>query len=870
MIKQPARPGLCKATSAIHGLAFNNSCLGASRHNLHNAATLRGAPMLWIRRIGLALIVIIVIALAIGWRLLAGSRPQATGTVTSKGLSAPVSVVRDAGGIPTITAQNRRDLAWALGYVHGQERFFQMDLQRRVAAGELAALVGPKALPVDRKHRMHRFRARAEHELTLMTPDQRRFMDAYTAGVNAGLAHLSVRPWEYLLLDAKPQPWTDADTILTIDAMFFDLNQDGDNPRELDIARLRAVLPKALADFLLAPSPRWEAPMLGSATVPVPVPDASVSDLRHSAPSSAALARGARAVALIDQANTGIGSNGSAVGGALTGGGAILANDPHLSLRVPNIWYRARLRYPDPADPQRMIDLNGVTLPGAPALVIGSNGHVAWGFTNSSGDWMDWVRVIRNPANPSQYRTPRGWATIARHDEVIHVKGAPDAHLAVEDTIWGPIMAKAPDGTPLALAWIAQDPRAVNLNLMKFETVATARQALALAPTIGIPPQNLVVADAHGNIGWSIAGSVIPVRAGFDPSVPADWSAPGTGWVAYAAPAQVPSILNPPGSRIWTANQRIVSGDALALIGDGGYDLGARAQQVRDDLQARDRFTAPDMLDIQLDDRARFLARWQKLLVGVLDASHCDQPEPGASHIPVLAGASAPPDQAKGGPCTRLDALKPFVRNWQARAATGSVGYRIVQLFREKTRENVLAPFTAAATKKWGDFKWPSPQVGEYAVWTLVTQKPAWLLDPEYRDWNALLTASARQVADELAAVPGPLADKTWGRHNTARIDNPLSVALPQWLARFFDMPHDELAGDDNMPRVLHAAFGASMRMDVQPGDEAHGILEMPAGQSDNPLSPWFGRSHEAWVHGKPTPFLPGPAKYRLTLLPAD
>jgi len=817
--------------------------------------------MRWFRRIALALIVIIVIVLAIGWRLLAGSRPQANGNVTVQGLSAPVTIVRDADGIPTITAQDRRDLAYALGYAHGQERFFQMDLQRRDAAGELAALVGKAALKVDESHRVHRFRALAEHELSLMNPKQRKFMAAYTAGVNAGLTHLSMRPWQYLLLGGKPQPWTDADTILTIDAMFFDLNQDGENTRELDTARMRAVLPKALADFLLAPSPYWEAPMQGSPTEPVPMPGASVFDLRVSTPSRIAFAHGARAVARTDNANNGIGSNGSAVGGALTGGGAILANDPHLSLRVPNIWYRAQLRYPDPADPQRMIELNGVTLPGAPALVIGSNGHIAWGFTNSSGDWMDWVRVIRNPKDPSQYRTPAGWATIARHDEVLHVKDAPDAHVTVEDTIWGPVMAKAPDGTSLALAWTAQDPRAVNLNLMKLETADTVEQALALAPTIGIPPQNLVVADAHGDIGWSIAGSVIPVRAGFDPSVPADWSKPGTGWVGYAAPAQDPRIENPAGSRIWTANQRIVSGDALNLIGDGGYDLGARAQQVRDDLQARNHFTARDMLDIQLDNRALFLARWQKLLLGVLDASHCDKRDPGSSHVPVLAGTSAS--------CTRLAALKPYVQNWQARAATDSVGYRIVRLFREKTREDVLAPFTARATKKWGDFEWPTPEVGEYAVWTLVSQKPAWLLDPKYRDWNALLADSAKQVADELAALPGPLADKTWGKKNTAKIDNPLSVALPEWLRGFFDMPPDELAGDNNMPRVLHPAFGASMRLDVQPGDEAHGILEMPAGQSDNPLSPWFGKGHEAWVHGNSAPLLPGPAKYRLTLLPA-
>lgn len=797
--------------------------------------------MRWIRRVAIALIVIIVIVLALGWRLLAGSRPQANGTVTVQGLSAPVSIARDAHGVPTITARNREDLAYALGYAHGQERFFQMDLERRVAAGELAALVGPKALAVDKSHRQHRFRALAERELAHMTPSQRRFMDAYTAGVNTGLATLSVRPWEYLLLDAKPRPWTDVDTILTIDAMFFDLNQDGDNTRELDIARLRAALPRPLADFLLSPSPRWEAPMQGGPSPALPVPAASVFDLHAAPPQNVALARGARAVARTDRAATGIGSNGFTVGGTLAGGPALLANDPHLALRVPNIWYRAQLRYPDPAHPGQTIVLNGVTLPGTPAMVIGSNGHIAWGFTNSTGDWMDWVRVVRNPQNPSEYKTPNGWATLVQHAETIHVKGAPDVHITVEDTIWGPIMARDTDGTSLALAWTAQDPRAVNLDLMQLETTGTVAQALALAPTIGIPPQNLVVADAQGSIGWGIAGSVIPLRAGFDPSAPADWSKPGTGWVGYATPAQDPRIENPPDARIWTANQRIVSGTDLALLGDGGYDLGARAQQIRDDLQARRHFTPRNMLDIQLDDRALFLARWQKLLVSVLDASH---------------------DPA-------VTALKPYVQDWQARATVNSVGYRIVRLFRQKTRENVLAPFAARAAAKWPDFDWPSPEVGEYAVWTLVTQKPAWLLDPKYADWNALLAASAKQAADELAALPGPLADKTWGRHNAAQINNPLSVALPQWLGRYFDMPHDELPGDNNMPRVLHPSFGASMRMAVQPGQEAHGVLEMPAGQSDNPLSPWFGEGHEAWVQGKPVPLLPGPAKYRLTLQPA-
>ncbi|MDQ2971918.1 MAG: penicillin acylase family protein [Pseudomonadota bacterium] len=796
--------------------------------------------MRWLGRILITLLLLIALALAVCWLLLAGSRPQLDGTIALLGLSAPVQITRDANGVPTIDARNHHDLVYALGFLHGQERFFQMDLLRRNAAGELSELVGKAALKADENHRRHRFRVLARRELAMLTPHQRDLLDAYRDGVNAGLHSLDMRPWEYLLLGVKPQKWRTEDSILAIDAMFLDLNQDGENVRELNIARLRAVLPKALADFLLAPDPRWQAPLQDAIDTPVPMPNAGVFDLRTHPLIRVSLAQGALAIAATAREDTGIGSNGFAVGGALTGGAALLANDPHLTLRVPDIWYRARLRYPDPADPKQTIDLNGVTLPGVPALVIGSNGHIAWGFTNTEGDWMDWVRVLRAPSDPSRYPTSNGWATIERHDEVIRVHGAPDEHFIVEDTIWGPIMATDSDGTPLALAWIAHEPRALNLNLLKMETAHSVNDALALAPTIGIPPQNMMVADAQGLIGWSVAGSAIPLRAGFDPSQLADWSKVGIGWIGFAAPAQDPRIENPPNARLWTANQRLVDGAALKLLSDGGYDLGARAQQIRDDLTSRNHFAPRDMLNIQLDDRALFLARWQKLL------------------LDTLANTRDP----------KLLALKPYVEHWQARAVIDSVGYRIVRAFHDRVRGNALAPFAALAKSKSSEFKWPNAEIDEYAVWAMVTQKPAWLVDPKYKDWNALLLDSAREVADDLAELLGPLSSRTWGERNTARIDHPLSVALPHFLARFIDMPPDELPGDRDMPRVQHPDFSASMRMDVMPGDEAHGILEMPSGQADNPLTPYFGAGHEDWMRGAPTPLLPGAAKYKITLKP--
>ncbi len=794
--------------------------------------------MRWFARILATLLLLIALACLACWLLMRGSVPQLNGTAALRGLSAPVEITRDARGTPTITAHSRDDLAFALGFLHGQERFFQMDLLRRNAAGELSELVGAAALKVDENHRRHRFRALAEIQLSQLPAAQRVLLDAYTRGVNAGLNALQVRPWEYLLLRATPQLWRAEDSLLAIDSMYLDLNQDGGNERELNIARLRSAVPKALADFLLAPDPQWEAPLRGEVGAAAPMPDANVFDLRKLEPDKTAKKSGLAAVIAADRADSGIGSNGFAVSGALTGGTALLANDPHLGLRVPDIWYRAVMRYPDPADPHRTRQLAGVTLPGAPALVIGSNGRVAWGFTNSEGDWMDWVRVLRDPKDPSRYKTANGWAAIERHDEIIHVHGAPDRHLLVEDTIFGPIMARDVDGTPLALAWIAHLPRAVNLDLVKLEDARSVGDALGWAPLIGIPPQNLVVADSQGHIGWSIAGSAIPVRNGFDPSVPSDWSIPGTGWTGFATPAQDPQIIDPPDGRLWTANQQLVDDGALQLLGNGGYDQGARAQQIRDDLAGREHFAPRDLLEIQLDNRALFLVRWQKLLMDVLSTAR----DP------------------------TLIALKPYVQQWQARAAADSVGYRIVRMFHDRVRENMLAPFAALAKKKSADFDWPSREVGEYAVWTMIAQKPAWLLDPKYKDWNDLLLHSAAEVADELAKIPGPLSAKPWGAFNTAKIDHPLAVALPAFLASAIDMPADPLPGDRDMPRVLHPSFGASMRLVVAPGDEAHGILEMPSGQADNPLTPYFGAGHEDWVQGRPTPLLPGQEKYRMIL----
>ena len=793
-----------------------------------------------LRTLLFTLLVLLLAAFATGWYLLAGSRAQLDGVRRIASLSASVNISRDALGTVTFEGKNRTDLSYALGYVHAQERYFEMDLMRRMAAGELSALVGPAALKVDLNHRRHRLRAVVEAAYAQMPAADKLQLDRYRDGVNAGLADLHVRPWEYLLLGSKPQPWRSEDSALVIAAMYLDLNGDGRNERELRIAQMRAVLPGPLVDFLLAPDPDWEAPLSGELSHSPVIPDADVFDLRHVAPNGSSASVATTLAPALDAPRPG--SNNFAVAGSLTdSGAATLANDMHLGLRVPNIWFRTRLRYPDSGAPNGMRDVNGVSLPGTPAIIAGSNGQIAWGFTNSYGDWLDWVRVLRDPADPGRYKVPEGWARIESHDEHIQVKGKPDTLLKVEDTRWGPIMDKDVDGTPLALAWIGAQPRGYNVELMQLEHMPDVASALNLAPQLGMPPQNLLVADSAGKIGWTIAGNSIPLRANIDPLLPSDWSKPDTGWQGWAMPAQYPRIENPAEGRLWTANNRTVDGDALALLGDGGHDLGARAQQIRDDLRAHGRFAPADLLDIQLDNRAVLLSRWQQLLQHTLADSH---------------------DPA-------LQQLRQLSANWQGRAAVDSVDYRLVRAFRTEVSEAVLAPFAAQVKHRYGDFSWPGENSVEAAVWALIEDQPAQLLDPKYRDWHALLTDAAKQVANDLGQQPGGLAARSWGERNRSQINHPLSAALPHWLGRLIDMPEQPLPGDNNMPRVATPDFGASERLDVAPGHEAQGILEMPGGQSDNPLSPYFGSGHEDWVKGRPTPLLPGQAQHTLTLEPA-
>ncbi len=535
------------------------------------------------------------------------------------------------------------------------------------------------------------------------------------------------------------------------------------------------------------------------------------------------------------------GSNNWAVAGSHTvHGGALLANDMHLGISVPNTWYRLSLVFPG-VDGERRV--TGVTLPGAPFVVAGSNGHVAWGFTNSEGDWADLVLLEPDPGNPEAYLTPEGPRTLERETETIEVKGEKAETLAVESTIWGPVIDKDHAGRRRALAWVALREGGLNASLVRMESVGGLDEAQALAPEAGMPNQNFVVADSAGRIGWTIIGR-IPRRVGHDGSVPTSWADGARRWDGWLAPADYPRVVDPPSGRIWTANARVVSGEKLARVGVGGYDLGARQGQIRDDLLAIEKASESDMLRVQLDDRALLLARWQRLLLGVLTA------------------------EAVRNDSRRAEA-RSLVEAWGGHAAIDSVGYRIVRAFRERVKDAALDPLLAPVRAKdpklrpgtAPNSRWEGP------VWALVSERPAHLLDPRHASWDALLLAALDAALEELTANARPLAERTWGERNTALIRHPLSRAVPQ-LGGFLDMPREALPGDNHMPRFQSPSAGASERFGVSPGREDQGYFHMPCGQSGHPLSPHYADGHAAWAKGEKTPFLPGPAVQVLTLVP--
>lgn len=791
----------------------------------------------WSRRLSTVLFSALGVACLIAiftWSMLSSSLPMLEGESRQAGLQASVDIARDARGMPTLSGLSRDDVAFATGFVHAQDRFFQMDLLRRHSAGELAELLGPDALPMDVASRFHRFRSRIPSVMAALPDASRRLLERYAAGVNAGLNALALKPFEYLVLGQKPKAWAPEDSLFVVWSMYQEL-QDNLEGREYGRGWLRAHLQPTQLAYLLPELSHYDSPLDDGQ-----IPETTIAAIPEAAPEWLASASSDRELPSAVGHRSSVGSNSWAVAGFRSAhGGAILADDMHLNLGLAHIWYRASFRF---MNGHRIQAVTGVTLPGVPNMIVGSNTRVAWGFTNSYGDYLDLVELQSSATDPLLFNPGAHPIRASIATESIKVRGEAPRQIHVIETELGPV--RKVGGRFYAERWIAHEAFAINFAMQALETCDSVDQALKIAQQAGIPAQNFIAADRKGAIGWTIAGPLPDRPAAFETTFPLPADSPLL-WKGRLPADRYPAQLNPVSGQLWSANSRQLSGANYDQIGDGGADLGARAQQIKTRLDALLDATEEDLYEIGLDDQALFLSRWRDRALEVLN-------DPAAVNDP-----------------RRAEFRRLLQESWDGHASIHSVGYQLArsfyyQLYLElfSGLDEQLANYMDESDFEIANPRWPA------VVEQLLTEQPDhWL--PPGKSWQSVQLDAIDQVVQKLTRSGRSLAEATWGRRNTLRVNHPLHDALPG-LGHWLSAPHDQVPGDDHMPRVSGPSFGQSERMVVSPGRESEGIFNMPGGQSGHPLSPFFLAGHHAWVKGKPLPFLPGPARYHLTLRPVS
>jgi penicillin G amidase len=776
-----------------------------------------------------ALVLIPTAMVALVWLVLRASLPSLAGERLVPGLKAPVVVRTDRLGIPAIEAQSRLDAIRALGYVTARDRLFQMEMLRRAAAGRLSEVIGRSMLKFDIDQRALGFHRIAPDILARLPEEQRAALLAYADGVNAFLAHMLVPPPEFLALGYRPEPWQPTDSILAGLSMFQQLTRDAEDYERM-MTIMDAILPADVVAFLTTDEDAYATVLAGGEKAPRPAQPIPVQALRALLQSPCIAPNDA--IVNIEEPFTG--SNAWVVGRSKTSDGrAILANDLHLPLSVPNTWYRAMLRYDQ-------VEIGGLVLPGIPMIICGSNGHVAWGLTDINGDFLDLVLLDIHPQHPDQYRTSEGWKQFEVFQESIRIKGGTTEVLNVRQTIWGPVSPRRLLGRPVALRWTALDPAAVDFGLLDIDQATNLSGAVQTIQRFGGPPQNVMLADSSGRIAWTYCGK-IPVRRGFDGTVSRSWSDGTAGWEGYIGLDQLPCIIDPPSDVLVTANNRTLGAAYPYKVGCN-YANGYRAYRGQQQLTRGAGFTEADMFRLQLDTTSGFYEFYRSLALEVTT-----------------------PEVAPGD--ALLHEARTAIAAWDGRADATSVGLGLLIRFRSVLAQSIFGVYLQPCNDVDPEFRYqhyldtPLRQL-------LVERIPETLPEVDrFLSWEAFirdkLVESARQLQGEYPSQA--LSTLTWKHVNRSAILHPLARALPV-LGRWLNMPPDPLPGCAFSIRVAESSNGASARMVVSPGWLEDSLLHMPCGQSGHPLSPHYRDQYSDWLHGQALPFLPGATTRTLIL----
>ena len=776
--------------------------------------------------------------------------PQLDGSVSVPGISAPVRVVRDGHGVPTIEAATLEDLFFAQGYVTAQDRLWQMDMMRRAAAGELSEIIGDATIKLDREERILGLRGAAEAAEKTLSARDRAYFDAYARGVNAFLeSHRDRLSLEFRLLKYTPHPWTVTDSLLVGARMVQDLNHSS-NPPALTREKILAQLgPELTADLYVNSSWRDRPPTETRGIDDAPAArsddnedndDEEVDPEGGNSLISAASTRlpqglkpaffprlnGTSQTAPLQNTLEEIdlfrpGSNNWVVSGQHTvSGKPLLSNDMHLDHQMPNLWYEAHLR--TTAATKANFDVAGVTLPGVPFVIVGHNRRIGWGFTNVGPTVED--LFIEEFNAQGQYKTSAGWRDAQHRQETIHVKGKPDVTFDVMTTRHGPIVSELLPGETrkIALRWTLQD----GMGLMFFDVNSAQNweEFRVAFSNFGAPGQNVVYGDVDGHIGYQATGRV-PIRAAGDGSLPVSGSDDAHEWKGWIPFDEMPHIYDPPSGILATANGRIAPNGYKYSISTE-WDAPWRTDRIYRVLESGKKFAPADMLALQMDVSSTY------------DRFCADK------FVYAIDHAAKASDRAKRA--------ADILRDWDGRMSADSAAPTIETKARQELARLLLEPKLGAASDKSlpGDLSWKNYRWTMSSVWleNILTKQPARWLPPTYSDYGSLLTAAVENTVKQTEA-PSDLSHWQWGPNYTVEIDHFVLSRLPL-IGRFTGTGLHPLSGSGLTVKAVSNRHGASERATWNFANFDESTLNLVTGESGIFLSPYYMDQWPAWYGG--------------------
>jgi len=804
--------------------------------------------------------IVVVVGGAGLWWLVYRPLPQLDGSAVLPGLQKEVTVERDRWGVPHIRANSVEDAAEAQGYVMAQDRLWQMDLLRRVARGQLSEILGKTTLAIDKDFRTQEFGRAADRDLNLMDKDSRAIMEAYARGVNRFIEqHGKQLPLEFSLLGYKPQPWQAADTLTISAYMYRTLTNTWQNKFDRAIVETRVGYDRAkelfsvdaALDHFVVGDPN--VPNDGSQGTRVQA-DPDDDDDDDSEPDTVLKARAgdedsatrspdltsALAVnvrdSLLDiqqEIRRGLGSNDWVVNGAHTATGKpLLANDTHLELFLPPIWYEVHVTAPG-------WNVKGFTLPGAPLVVIGHNDRIAWGFTNNGADVQDLYIETFNPAAPDEYRVRGEWTKAQVYDETIRVKGAADEHLKVFVTRHGPIVRREGDKA-YSLRWTATEPGGLANTYNWLGKARNWEEFRNVMKRVWGPGQNAVYADVDGNIGYVMAARV-PIRKKGHGEIPEPGDTDDYEWTGYIPFEQLPQALNPDSGLIVTANARVVGPSYKPYLTDR-WEEPYRTARIYDLLRDKGGLRPEDMLKVQTDTYSyphAFLA---------------DQ-------LSAAVKTSQPKDPRTK---TLIDGLK----DWNGIADADSPEVSFLEETRRAALELLLEPYLGKETAL---YSWRRTTF----LQKILTERPAKWLPAGYKTYDELLTAAADRGVQRLAELSNKSRVDDWAWKEFDALDMAHPLGRTGLLRNFLSITGKPQSGTAYSPRAATKHHGPAMRFVANLGNWDESIMLVPGGESGQPGSTHYTDQFPYWYEGRPIyqPFSDaGEAslrKHTLTLKPA-